>query len=150
MNRMCMVILVAAVLTLLTIGAAGQSAPSAAPAAQAQPGPAADNSGVRPGAVQRRVQWYAQNLDLTDEQKEKLQPIVADQLKDMKAISEDSSLSPDQKREKTQAARDKHRPAIEALLTAEQKEKFNKMREEALKPKTEEAKPAADQEKPKQ
>jgi protein CpxP len=78
-----------------------------------------------------RLEWLSKELNLSDEQKEKLKPILQDEGKQMRAVHEDSSLTPDQKRDKVKQIRQTFRPQIQAVLTPEQQEKFKNLREEA-------------------
>lgn len=63
-------------------------------------------------------------LDLTAEQKAKLQPIITEANAAMKAIREDAALSQQEKRAKTRDLQQATRPKIEAELTPEQKIKL--------------------------
>ena len=78
-----------------------------------------------------RLEWLSKELNLSDEQKEKLKPILQDEAKQMRTVHEDSSLTPDQKRDKIRQIRKTFRPQIQAVLTPEQQEKFKNLREEA-------------------
>ena len=78
-----------------------------------------------------RLEWLSQQLNLTDEQKQKLKPILRDEAKQMRAVHEDSSLTPDQKRDKVRQIHKTFRPQVQAVLTPEQQEKFKNLREEA-------------------
>lgn len=78
-----------------------------------------------------RLEWLSKELNLSDEQKEKLKPILHDEAKQMRAVHEDSSLTPDQKRDKAKQIRKTFRPQIQAVLTPEQQEKFKTLKQEA-------------------
>lgn len=78
-----------------------------------------------------RLEWLSKELNLSDQQKEKLKPILQDEAKQLRAVHEDSSLTPDQKRDKVKQIRKTFRPQIQAVLTPEQQEKFKNLREEA-------------------
>jgi protein CpxP len=77
-----------------------------------------------------RLEWLSKELNLTDAQKEKLKPILQDEGKQMRAVHEDTSLTPEQKREKAKQISKKFRPQIQAVLTPEQQQKFKQLREE--------------------
>ena len=77
-----------------------------------------------------RLDWLSQQLNLTDEQKEKLKPILADESRQMKAVRDDTSLTADQKHDKMKQIKASTRPQIEAILTPEQRQKFAQIREE--------------------
>jgi Spy/CpxP family protein refolding chaperone len=82
------------------------------------------------GDVQQRLNHMSQELNLTDDQKEKLKPVLEDEMKQIQAVRQDNSLSRDQRREKVMQIHQSTKPQIEAVLTPEQKEKLNKMHEE--------------------
>jgi len=120
-------------LAVIAIGgcwlAAGQdAAPPSAP-------PSTPNAGAeRPAGGGRRtlegfgeLRWLSQQLNLTEEQKQKLRPIVMDEGEQMKTVRLDEHLPLDQKRAKMQEVRDAFRPKIASILTPEQQEKWKKM-----------------------
>jgi Spy/CpxP family protein refolding chaperone len=84
------------------------------------------------GQARGRLQWMAQQLNLTDDQKEKLKPILMKEGMDMKQIRDNTSLSPDDKRTQMKAVHDKYRPDIRGILTPEQQQKFDQMKEEGM------------------
>jgi len=95
-----------------------------ATAASAPPGA---NQGRR-DQVEGRLRHMSKQLNLTDDQKEKIKPVLQQEADQMKAIQSDSSLTPQQKRKKAHAIRRQFQPQIQALLTPEQKEKLQDMR----------------------
>src|SRR3984893_17554202 len=80
--------------------------------------------------VGERLKWLSQHLNLTKDQKKQLQPILADEFKQMRAVGEDASLTQDQKREKMKQIHEASRPQVQAILTPEQQQKFAQMKEE--------------------
>jgi hypothetical protein len=50
--------------------------------------------------VGERLEWLSQHLNLTEDQKKQLKPILAGEFKQMRAVGEDVSLTQDQKGEK--------------------------------------------------
>jgi protein CpxP len=82
--------------------------------------------------VGERLKWLSQQLNLTEEQKKQLKPILAGELKQMRAVGEDASLTQDQKREKMKQIHEALRPQVQAILTSEQQVKFAQMKEEAI------------------
>ena len=52
--------------------------------------------------VQAKLQELSTELNLTDDQKDKLKPVLQDEFKQLKAVKDDASLSPDQKKNKNQ------------------------------------------------
>jgi Spy/CpxP family protein refolding chaperone len=83
-------------------------------------------------SADQHLQTLSERLNLTDDQKAKLKPILEDKMKQMKAVHEDSSLSPDQKRTKMKSIHDSLHEQINAVLTPEQQTKFKQMQQEHM------------------
>jgi protein CpxP len=81
--------------------------------------------------VGERLEWLGQQLNLTQDQKKQLKPILAGEFKQMRAVGEDASLTQDQKREKMKQIHEASRPQVQVILTPEQQQKFAQMKEEA-------------------
>ena len=81
--------------------------------------------------VGERMEWLSQHLNLTEDQKKQLTPILAGEFKQMRAVGEDTSLTQDQKRDKMKQIHEAARPQVHAILTPEQQQKFARMKEEA-------------------
>jgi len=81
--------------------------------------------------VGERLEWLGQQLNLTEDQKKQLKPILAGEFKQMRAVGDDASLTQDQKREKMKQIHEASRPQVQAILTPEQQQKFAQMKEEA-------------------
>jgi protein CpxP len=90
-------------------------------------GPGAGRQGPPP--VAERLQRMGQHLQLTDEQKAKIKPLLEEEVAQAKAIHEDSSLSRPQKMEKFQQLRSSTHDKIKPILTAEQQKKLEEMQE---------------------
>ena len=89
-----------------------------------------------PGAPQRRsmealseLRMLTQSLNLTNDQREKLRPIVTDEGEQMHTVRIDERLTPDQKRTRFIEIREAFAPKIAAELTPEQQEKWKKLQE---------------------
>jgi periplasmic protein CpxP/Spy len=96
---------------------------SSSPAAT--PGQAASNAPQgHPGSVEEELQ-------LTADQKAKLQPIIQDEISQINAVRNDTSLSMDQKRAKVQQIKQTSFPKILAVLTPEQQKKLSDMQQRA-------------------
>jgi protein CpxP len=65
-----------------------------------------------------------QDLNLTDQQKTDLKPILKDRMTQARAIREDSKLTPEQKRDKMKELTKATQEKIAAILTPEQKAKL--------------------------
>lgn len=74
-----------------------------------------------------RLKMLSEALSLTDEQKAKIGPILADEAAAMKAVRDDAALADDAKKAKVKEIRDAHQAQVRALLTPEQQEKLDKM-----------------------
>jgi len=93
------------------------------------PPPPAHGKGEGRNPVQR-LQMLAEKLNLTADQKAKIEPILKAELLEIKAVMDDQSLSREARREKIGAINQKYRPQIAALLTPEQQAKFKEIRQD--------------------
>jgi Spy/CpxP family protein refolding chaperone len=73
----------------------------------------------------------SEKLNLTDEQRAAIRPILVAEAEDIKAVRQDASLSAEQKQAKIHEISDKGREKINAILTPEQQKKFAEMKNEA-------------------
>jgi periplasmic protein CpxP/Spy len=80
-------------------------------------------------SADQHLQMLSEKLNLTDDQKAKVKPILQDQMQQMKAVREDSSLSEEQKRAKMKSVHESMHDQINAVLTPEQQEKFKQMQD---------------------
>ena len=87
-----------------------------------------------------RLKSLTEKLTLTDEQKEKMRPLISEEVKFTHGLRENQDLTEEQRVSKEKVFRDASRPKFKAILSEEQFDKFEKMR--TPKPKKE-AKPAA-------
>ena len=78
------------------------------------------------------LQMLSEKLNLTEDQKAKLKPIFQDQAEQLKAVSADSSLAPEQKAAKKKAIHETTHDQINAVLTPEQQEQFKEMKNEGM------------------
>ena len=84
------------------------------------------------GAARReRLKQVAQDLNLTKEQKAKLKPILQEEAQKVKELRKDSSLARAEKLEKVKEIQQDVRAKAKTILTAEQWEKWEKIRKEA-------------------
>jgi protein CpxP len=84
--------------------------------------------GSRGGGNGRAMAWLDKKVTLTEEQKTKLQPIFAEQQQQVRAIRQDTSLTPEQKKAKIRDVRQKTRGEIMAVLTPEQQQQLQNTR----------------------
>ena len=87
-------------------------------------GPAQPAGAGRLGALRERMQETAKELNLTDEQKQKLQTILSEQMGKLRDVRQDNSLSREEKMEKFKAAREEITAEVKKVLTPEQFEKW--------------------------
>jgi|SRR5581483_3727673 len=76
----------------------------------------------------KRLEWMSKKLNLTEDQKAKLQPILQDQFQQMKAVREDASLNREQKRDKMNQIRQTFHPQVVAVLSPDQQQKLEQMK----------------------
>ena len=81
---------------------------------------------------EQHLQMLSENLNLTDDQKTKLKPILEDQAQQIKAVHNDTSLSQEQKRAKIKSLHESFHDQINAMLTPEQQVKFKQLRQEHM------------------
>lgn len=79
--------------------------------------------------VEARLQKLATELNLTDDQKTQLKPVLQGEYKQLKAVHDDSSLSPDQKQSKMTEIHDGAKSQINSILTPEQQKKLAEIKE---------------------
>ena len=83
-------------------------------------------------SADQHLQMLSEKLNLTDDQKAKLKPILQDQMQQMKAVRDDSSLSQEQRRAKMKSIHESFHDQINAVLTPEQQAKFKQMGQEQM------------------
>lgn len=81
--------------------------------------------------VQQHLQRLSSELNLTDDQKQKIQPILQSEIQQLKTVHNDTSLSPDQKQAKMIGIRDSAKSQIAPILTPDQQKKLAAMKEQA-------------------
>ena len=79
-----------------------------------------------------KAQAIAQQLNLTPQQKEKILPILADELPKVNAVKNDNSLSNMQKMQKVRAIHQQTDPQMKAILSPEQYQKLTQIRRQAV------------------
>lgn len=96
--------------------------------ARPQEAPPPPQAGPRmpPGreSVEQRMERLSKELDLTQEQREKIRPLIEEQVKQMRALREDNSLTQEQRREKAMGVMKETHGKIDAVLSPEQREKL--------------------------
>jgi protein CpxP len=81
-------------------------------------------------------------LNLTDDQKSKLRPIIADENQQMEALRNDTSMTQAQKVDKANQIRAQASPKIKAVLTPEQLQKLAQLQQDRARQQQQESQPA--------
>ena len=134
----------------ISLPAAAQSStanPSQSAPAQTAPAPPSSvqqNAPSTANANSAQAQANEDNpLNLTEEQKAKLRPIIADENQQMEAVRNDNSMSQAQKIDKANQIRAQASPKIKAILTPEQLQKLAEMQQDRARQQQQESQPAA-------
>jgi Spy/CpxP family protein refolding chaperone len=92
--------------------------------------------GPRGGAIRGgpSLDQLATALNLTDDQKAKVKPILEARDSKMKDLRADTSLSPEDRRAKMQSIRQETQDKMKAVLTPEQLDKYQKMGQRQRRP----------------
>lgn len=109
-----------------------QAEPPAPPPVQAQAGDAGAGKakGDRAARAKEKLEKLKADLGLTDEQSKKVQSIMAEQREAMKGLKDDATLTAEQKKEKMKAGRAEIDSKISAILTPEQKAKWDQLKKD--------------------
>jgi periplasmic protein CpxP/Spy len=122
---------------VLAIGATALSAlPAMAQDPSAPPPPPQDQAGPRPGGPGggmrgNQVDFLTKKLNLTPDQVTQVKAIDADAMDQMKALHEDTSIAGPDKRAKMMDIHKTSQDKIRALLTDDQKTKFDALQAQA-------------------
>jgi Spy/CpxP family protein refolding chaperone len=100
------------------------------PQAAGQEGAGKRPAGAHGPNAEERMKVMSEKLGLDEKQKEQLKPVMQAQQDKMREIFSDANLAREQKAEKFKAVRDEFDAKIKTILTPEQVEKWQKMREE--------------------
>lgn len=111
---------IAGVVYILTPVTAAKTQDAQTAASQAQ-------SAMTQDDADSRLQRLSQELNLTDDQKTKLKPILQDESQQLQAVKSDTSMTQDQKLAKANEIRTAHKSKIDEILTPEQQQKWQQM-----------------------
>jgi len=92
----------------------------------------APSSFAQKGSAMSKAQAIAQQLNLTPQQKEKILPILIDEVPKVQAIKNDNSLSKIQKMQQLRAVHQQTDPQMKAILTPEQYQKLKAIRQQTI------------------
>jgi Spy/CpxP family protein refolding chaperone len=92
----------------------------------------APTSFAQKAGAMSKAQAIAQQLNLTPQQKEKVLPILIDEVPKVRAIKNDNSLSKMQKIQQLRTIHQQTDPQMKAILTPEQYEKLKAIRQQTV------------------
>jgi hypothetical protein len=94
--------------------------------------PLAPTSFAQKAGAMAKAQAIAQQLNLTPQQKEKILPILADEVPKVQAIKNDNSLSKILKMQQLGAIHQQTDPQMKAILSSEQYQKLQAIRQQTI------------------
>ena len=80
--------------------------------------------------VRDRLEQMSKELNLSEEQKGKLKTIFQQEAEKVRALRDDTGLTPEKRREKARGIREEFAGKVKEVLTKEQNEKWQKLREQ--------------------
>ena len=92
----------------------------------------APTSSAQKGDAMSKAQAIAQQLNLTPQQKDKILPILADEVPKVNAIKNDNSLSSTQKMQQVRAIHQQTDPQMKAIMSPEQYQKLKAIRQQTI------------------
>jgi periplasmic protein CpxP/Spy len=95
---------------------------------QQTPPPGAASQATPSNEVQDALRQISTELNLTDDQKGKIKPILENELSQLVALRNDTAMSTDVKQTKAKAIHDSANTQISAILTPEQQQKWDAMK----------------------
>ncbi len=93
-----------------------------------QGGPPQGRRGPMMQTPEERLDRLSKELKLTDDQKEKIKPILQNESDQMKSLRDDTSMSREDRRAKVMDLRQKTDEGIKAVLNPDQQKKYDEMR----------------------
>ena len=81
----------------------------------------------QPMTADQRLQRMSQQLNLSADQQQQIKPILENESKQMQALREDTSLSPDDRRSKMMQIRQESASQIKPILNVDQQKQFDEM-----------------------
>lgn len=110
---------------LFGLALSGQTAPPASSAApSAKPEPTAQEQ------AHQTLERIGPQLNLTADQKAKLEPILTNEIEQVRILKADTATPPEQKQAKFQAMMTADHTKIDGILTPEQKQKLTEMHQQ--------------------
>ena len=109
-------------------GQSGQQPGQQAPSGQQTQPPGAASQASPSNEVQDALTQISTQLNLTEDQKGKLKPILENELSQLVTLRNDTAMSTDVKQTKAKAIHDSANTQISAILTPEQQQKWDAMK----------------------
>ena len=97
-------------------------------AGEPPPGKVHTGEEMRQRRVAIRLQSLSMNLDLTEDQKAQIRPLVEAEADQLRALRLDESLSPEEKQTQLEVMHQSTRTQIRQLLTPDQQKKLDEMK----------------------
>ena len=91
--------------------------------------------------AESRLEEMSKQLNLTDDQKAKLKPILQDEAQQLQAVHNDASLSHDQKKAKAKEIHAAFKPQVNNVLTTDQQKQWKETKKKAKEREKSEAPP---------
>lgn len=110
---------------LLAQSSTPPDAAATAPQSDAQPGMAGRHH--HPPSAERQLRHMTKALNLTADQQQQILPILQDRNQQMKALHDNTSLSPQDRRDQARSIMQNTHQKIEAVLNDTQKQQFEQM-----------------------
>jgi Spy/CpxP family protein refolding chaperone len=126
MSKLCWSTLTVSIVVATALLLSGQTYPAPQTPPQGQEKMGATSS------PEAHLQMLSEKLNLTEDQKAKLKPILQDQAQQLKALHNDPALSPEQKSAKKKIIHELTHDQINNVLTPEQQDKFKQMKQDAM------------------
>ena len=104
------------------------------PPDQSQPGPPAEGRGGRGMRMDpnRQLERMTRELSLTSDQQEKIKPLLLERQQKMQALFQDQSVSQEDRRAQMRTIMEGSNNSIKAILTDDQKQKFEAMQQQRM------------------
>lgn len=125
LSRMLMLV------TILAAGIATASLPMLAQEGQEEENSQSTEAGNgQRFSPEQVVQRLSEKLNLTDDQKSQITPIIADRQQQLRALRANTSMRPLQKRRKMKSIFEDSDKKIKSILTAEQRKQYDELEKE--------------------
>ena len=124
--------LAAGLVSMTTLGFAGGMPPQepTAPSNPPNQGGAPSGRPGRAGIVENRLENLSKQLNLTNEQKEKIRPLLQHEVERIRQVRNNSNLTQAEARSRMEMIRRNTNQRIAEILTPEQKKRWREMRQE--------------------